>query len=247
MSVSGAGTGAPDPGTSPEVNPDAPEGGQGVEEVDWSVRGPEIQRSYDELRPRWTQDTQRLSEYEQLFEALSDPEQQAEVLQRLGFELDTGAEPKEDVSLDEFEDPLEKQVQELTETVTELRSARELEAEEREQNELVSLRDDYIGEAIDFIEQETGKKFSEKAEEVLGNLAIQMERDDGVPDVQAAYNVLYGKEGILEDERSGWIQGKTGAVQAPRGSSAPAIKKPQTAGERVQYFDERLRAAEQDQ
>ncbi len=214
----------------------------------------DYEKAYNELRPQatqWAQDrsqaSERLSEYEQLFEALQDPETQGEVLDRLGFALDDGApQGTENPEPDEWEDPLEREIQDLKGTVDDLRSQRELEADQQEETELIELRDSYIGDAISFIEQETEREFSAQAEEALGNLAISMEREDGVPDVQGAYNLLYGETGVLEAERENWIASKTGAFQAPGGRTAPSVQNPQTPRERAQYFDERLRATEQD-
>lgn len=248
MATSGAGT--PLPGTSVET-PETPEEGQ----VDWEARARAAEndaRSYQELRPRWTQDTQRLSEYEQLFEALQDPETQAEALGALGFEMETGAQPGEgkEADLSEWDDPLEKEIQELKGTVDELRSQRELEAEQSEEAELIELRDEYVGEAITHVENglkeqnPNFKGFTTEDEVVLGNLAIAMERDDGVPDVEGAFNALYGKDSVVERAFATRIARKQGAPQAPGGKSAPAFKKPETPRERAQLFDERLAAME---
>ena len=72
-------------------------------------------------------------------------------------------------------------------------------------------------------------KFSQREEEALGNLAISMETDKGVPDVQAAYELIYGGEGVLETNRTRWIDSKRGAFSAPLGSTIPADQKPQNA------------------
>lgn len=243
MAISGAGTpGQPGQGAEDQGVP--AEGGQ---DVNWQERATELESQYNNLRPEYTRATQSLSEYEQLFDALTDPETQAEALASLGFELETGTPQggpeKEDLS--EWEDPLEQKYEELQSEVSELRSQRELEAQEKEAAEINQLRDDYIGEAIGYIEQETKRKFSEDAERVLGNLAIAMEGPDGVPDVQGAYNALYGKQGVVEAERERWTQGKLEVAQAPFGTTAPADRKPTTPRERAAYFDERLRAQEQ--
>jgi hypothetical protein len=247
MSTSGAGTpGEPGQGAAEVVN--APTGTS-----DFDYEG-----GYNELRPEYTRATQelsevtgRLSEYEALFEALNDPDRQAEALGVLGFEpAETGApQGGTDVDTSEWTDPLEEEIKSLKEAVDGLRSQSELEAEQREQNELLELRDDYIGEAISYIEDQTGRKFSEEQERVLGNLAIANEGEDGVPDVQTAYNLLYGEKGIVELERSNWIDTKTGAFQAPGGRSAPATKKPveMTERERVAYLDERYAQMERQQ
>lgn len=247
MAISGAGT----PGDGTSANPETPDEGQ----VDWEARARQAEadaRSYQELRPRWTQDTQRLSEYEQLFEALQDPETQAEAISALGFELDTGAQPDAapEADLSEWDDPLEKEIQALKGTVDELRSQRELEAEQREEQELIELRDEYVGEAITHVENglkeqnPNFKGFEPEDEVVLGNLAIVMEREDGVPDVEGAFNALYGKDSVVERAFATRVARRQGIPQAPGGTSAPAFKKPTNARERAQLFDERLAAAE---
>lgn len=222
--------------------------------------GPEFdyQRGYNELRPQFTRTTQelaekreRLSEYEQLFEALhdSDPETQAAAMEALGLEMDTGS-PESDRSDDDgFVDPLEEEIKSLRGVVDELSSARELEANREQDREFRELRDDYIGESIGFIEKSLNRTFSEKAEEALGNLAIALgeQSDDGMPDVQGAYNLLYGEEGVLETERAGWIASKTGAAVPPAGTSIPVDQKPKSRRERIAYIDERVAAMERQQ
>lgn len=251
MAISGAG--GPEPGTTANESDETPDAGTSLspEEI---ARLRQAEQSYNELRPRWTQDTQRLSEYEQLFEALQDPETQAEALEALGFEMETGAQPGEskDADLSEWDDPLEKEIQELKGTVNELRSQRELEAEQREEQELMELRDEYLSEAITQIESglkeqnPNFKGFDTEDEVVLGNLAIQMEREDGVPDVEAAYNALYGKNSVVERAFATRVAKRQGVPQAPGGKTAPAFKKPTTGRERAQLFDERLRAMEEE-
>lgn len=251
MSISRAG--APEPGTSATESEEAPETGTSLS-ADEIARLQADAQSYNELRPRWTQDTQRLSEYEQLFEALQDPETQAEALAALGLELETGAQPGEgeDANLENWDDPLEKEIAELKGTVNELRSQRELEAEQQEEEELIELRDEYIGQAITQIESglkeqnPAFKGFAPEDERVLGNLAIAMEREDGVPDVEAAYNELYGKDSVVERSFAQRVAHRQGAPRVPQGLPAPSQKKPTTGRERAQLFDERLSAMEAD-
>ena len=222
-------------------------------------KGFDFERGYNELRPEFTRATQelsstreRLSEYEQLFEALhdSDPEVQAAAMNALGLELDTGS-PGSKPDDAEFVDPLEREVQELRGIVSELRSARELEASERESQQLSELRDEFIGESIGVIENNLKSqfgadfRFKDSEEEVLGNLAIAMADTNGVPDVQGAFNALYGDQGVLETNRQRWIASKTGAAVPPAGTSIPADQKPKTRAERIAYIDERVAAMEQ--
>lgn len=220
----------------------APDSGTSGNEFDF-------QRGYNELRPEYTRVTQelsttqgRLSEYEQLFEALhdSDPEVQAAAMEALGLELDTGSQQQnESGSSEEFVDPLEQEVRELRGALDELRGSRELEAQQAEAARLIEMRDEYIGEAIGFIEKSLKFQLTESEEEVLGNLAIAMEKD-GVPDVQGAYQRLYGD--VLETNRERWIASKTGAYAAPAGTSIPAEQRPKSKSERISYIDERVRA-----
>lgn len=236
----------------------APEIGQGAPESTGAPEGqaPEFdyRKGYDELRPEYTRTTQELAQaredldqFEDLFDALHDPERQAEALAYLGFEPANAGDPATDADLDEFVDPLEAEIKELRATVSDLQHQRQTEAEEQERQAILDMRDEYIGEAISFIEEQTGRTFTEQQERVLGNLAIANETEDGIPDVQTAYNLIYGKEGILEAERSAWIDSKTGAPVAPGGQTSTKLEKPQTSAERARYVDERLAQLERQQ
>lgn len=236
----GAGTPAPDQGQVGQQTPAAPDQGQAQPSVNWEAQ-------YNELRPEYTRATQRLSEYEQLFEALQDPEHQAEILSQLGLELDTGPGDEGIEDPDEWVDPLEQKYNELEQELEGLKSERELEAQQAQEEELLEMRDAYIDDALEYIADSLDLRFSEKEEEVLGNLAIAM-AEDGVPDVQGAYNALYGEgESVLEVNRQRWIDSKTGAIQAPRGAAVSADKRPTNRRERIAYIDERMRALEQQQ
>ena len=228
--------GAPESGTSATAG--APgEPGQGFD----------YESAYANLRPEYTRTTQRLSEYEQLFSDLHnpDPEIRAEAAQLLGLEFaeETGAPatPAPGTTDNEFVDPLEEEVKTLREQVAELRQRSELEASRVEEQRTLDLRDEYIAGTIDFITESTGQKFSEAEEEVLGNLAIAMADDDDVPDVQGAYQRLYGEQGVIESRLQQRIESKTGAALPPLGTSIPADKKPKTAEDRINYMDERWR------
>lgn len=234
----------------PEESP-APIGTSGNEGAPESGQGPDYERSYNELRPEYTKATQRLSEYESLFAALHDPDPavQSEAMELLGLEYaeDTGAPGgKQSTSSEdeEWADPLESKVEELTNLVAELRDRSELEASAREEAETINLRDQYIGEAIGQIENSLSQngqkfKFEEQEEEVLGNLAIAMADDDEVPDVQGAYERLYGDSGIIESRFQQRIESRRGAAQAPAGTTIPAEKRPQTKEERIAFMDQR--------
>lgn len=235
-----------------EVN--TPEGnGQGGNEFDF-------EKGYNELRPEFTRVTQELSqarqaadEYSQLFAALQDPETRGQALELLGFELDTGEPQGGNGNQQVYTDPLEQEVAELRGTVDELRSQRASERAAQEQADFIELRNEYIGEVITDIETSLRKagasnfSFSEKDEIALGNLAIAMTNDDGLPDVQGAYDTLFGNDGVVETRRQSWIDSKLNAPQPPSISQLPADQRPKDRRSRIQYVDERLAQLERQQ
>jgi len=226
------------------ISNDAPDPGQGADEGRQTFN---FEQGYNQLRPEYTRTTQqlseaqqRLSDYDAFLEALSDPDTRDEALATLGIEMETGAATE-----DEFADPLEQEVAYLRKTVDELRQGRELEAATQEEQETLDMRDNFIGEAISIIENATQMKLDEHDEEVLGNLAIAMSGEDGVPDVEGAFDALYGESGLLERQRKQWIDSKMGAYTAPMGSTIPADKRPQTRADRIDFVDRRLQALDQ--
>lgn len=247
----------------PDENTPGQGAGQGAEAPgNGAGQGLDYERAYGELRPEYTRATQeaaqyrdRLSEYEGLFEALhsSDPEVQAQALDALGLEPAEAGSPGKQQDDEDWQDPLEVELKQANERLAALESAREQETAQREAQEMEALKSDYIGEAIGFIEDALGEgqdkpfRFSEREEEVLGNLAIAMTGDDGMPDVRSAYQALYGDEGFLEVNRSKWIDTKTGANPAPLGTSIPAEQKPRTKRDRVAWADERWAQIERQQ
>jgi len=224
-----------------------PDNGQGANNEGQTTF--DYENGYNQLRPEYTRATQqlsettsRLSEYESFLEALSDPDTRNEALASLGIELETGAAPAVD---EDLVDPLEQEVQYLRKAVDELTQGRELEAASREEQQILDLRDNFIGDTIDYLESVTNMKFDDDDEEVLGNLAIAMSDENGVPDVEGAFQRLYGQQGLLERQRQQWIDSKIGAFTAPLGSSIPADKRPQTRAERIDFVDQRLMALDQ--
>lgn len=240
----------------PTENEFGPEQGQPSNEGNQPL---DFERAYGELRPEYTRATQELSQarqslsdFERLFDALADPETQAEALAYLGFEMDTGSGNQQENNQGEelWEDPLEKALNAQQERLDRL-EARELEASNAQaEAEILELRDALIGDEITFIEEQrteqSGREFTftEREESVLGNLAIAMSDEYGVPDVEGAYKALYGDDGVLETNRQRWIDTKRPAAFAPNGTTIPADRKPQTPRERVAYIDERIRAEE---
>jgi hypothetical protein len=209
--------------------------------------GFDVNAAYQKLRPAYTQATQRLSEYERLFADLHNPDPaiQAEAAEFLGIQFaeDTGTPTPSGDGADEGEwhDPLEDQVAELTNMVQELRKASEQEATAKAEAETLDLRDEFVAQSIDAIASEVQRKFTEQQETVLGNLAIAMADDDDVPDVNGAYALIYGDQGLVSAELRAVYESKTGAQQPPLGTTIPAENRPKTAQERIDYIDKRAR------
>jgi hypothetical protein len=211
----------------------------------------DYRQGYQQLRPEFTRTTQELStarqslsEYEQLFAALQDDELRPQALEALGLELAAGPESAQQDD-DEFVDPLEQELAATRAQVEELMAAREQEASTQAQAEADAMRDNFIDRAIGTIAEGKKMEFSEREQEVLGNLAIAMtDPETGVPDVEGAFTAIYGDEGLLETNRSRWIESKRSAFTAPLGTTIPADRKPQTRSDRVNYVDQRLASLE---
>ncbi|MGH9960427.1 MAG: hypothetical protein ACREBC_25445 [Pyrinomonadaceae bacterium] len=250
MATSGA-------GLPPDPNVANPEADQAVP-AEPSGQDPEWYRQqYEQLRPEYTRTTQersqlqdRVSQYESLFEALQDPEQAQEILAELGYEMDAGEEPGtgEVPDPDEWADPLEAKVAELEQLAEAFQAERDQEAQSAQEQELLDLRDEYIDDAIAYINsQPSTPDLTEDEQEILGNLAIAMVDEEGVPDVVSAYNRLYGEGGVLETNRSRWISTKHGALPAPLGHAGSSEKRPTNRKERVAYLDSRMRSLDEQQ
>lgn len=250
MATSGAGS-IPDPRQAVD-NPEVPEQTAPAEEHDLEW----YKTQYEQLRPEYTRTTQarsaaeeRASQYEALFEALNDPEQAPEILRELGYDFDDGSESGQDVEPeDEFADPLEQKVAELEGILDEIQKTRQEEARSAEEESLLNMRDEYIDNAIQYIKSQPGTPALDDDEtDILGNLAITMADQEGVPDVIGAYNRLYGDNGIIETNRERWIDTKNGAIPAPLGHSGSSEQRPTNRRERVAYFDSRMRALDAQQ
>ena len=208
----------------------------------------------NQLLPEYTRSRQELAEaqeslsgFQGLFAALTDPDPEVRAAAFEAVGLQEAGLPESQAAQhvqEEWIDPLEEKVEELTKQLDTLRSAQEQEAAAKADAELDDLRDQYIGAAISQIEaaraeQEAGFKFTENEEIALGNMAIGMADDDEVPDVMGAYELLYGNDGFLETNRSRWLDTKQSDVP-PLGHTISADQRPKTARERIAYVDERM-------
>lgn len=161
-------------------------------EVDWSKR-------YNDLRPEYDRTTQQLSQYEEFFQTLQDPESRAEALAALGLELEGDEETEEDP--DDYDSRFDR--------IESFLSQQEQAQQEAEVQELVGQ---LIEEQLEELDE--GNEFSDEYVQLLVNSAP--EDDDGVPDLAQAHD-LFQKE--FESQREKWVKSKR-APQAPSGGGA---------------------------
>lgn len=156
--------------------PEAPEEGgpeQGIpadkpESVDWEKR-------YNDLRPEFDRQNQRVSQLEEFYGQLADPETQADALRALGLELDAEEE-------EEYQDPEEV----LAKRLEGVESYLTQQQEQAQEAELLELENQFVEMSISEIEKEHGS-LSDQEKELLEGLADIYRDDDGLPDMAAAY------------------------------------------------------------
>lgn len=166
---------------------------------------------YKELQADHTRKSQRLSELEETFSSLTDPEQQAEALRRLGIELEEDSDDE-----DEFDDPYD----ELKAEVDNLKSQLDERNQSEQQQAQVEAEDAHISQEIDRIASDLGEQFSDEEVEFIGYTALGRRKDDGAPDVEWAVKRLFGKEeSIIANRRKNWTQTKK-AARPGSGSTA---------------------------
>lgn len=155
---------------------------------------PEIdyEKRYNDLRSDYDRRNQRVSELEQFYGQLADPQTQAEALQALGLEL---ADVEDDEELEADPDARIERMEQF------LSQRAEAEAEQ----ELFELERQYL-------DQEIGKlddTLSEKEQEAVRNLALSLQDSEGLPDVNAAHELL---KQVAEERQQRYLESK----KAPR-------------------------------
>jgi hypothetical protein len=170
-------------------------------DVNWEQR-------YKDTQAAFTRESQQRAEYEQILDALQDPEQQAEALrQYFNLELQEAEEGGEE----EYQDPVE----ELEQRLAQLEQERGQEQEAAQSEQLQEAEFAFIDQQLAAIEKEAGVQFDDDEANTIGTLALQLRNDQGAPDVQGAYERIY--KTVLEKQRSRWTDSKRQAQQAPVG------------------------------
>jgi hypothetical protein len=194
------------PATEVEDKPtdDAPEEGQASEESSF-----DYEQAYNELRPVYTQTTQREAQYRTIVEAASNPAhpQHEEAIEYLGF-----AEEQDEDDEDYDSDPTQALQQELEEIKGYL-------AERDQEQELQQLEDaeyDWLASEISTLQDKEGVEFDDHELQLLVHAATGNRLQDGQPDLQGAYSAL---NAAWDARQKNWSSSKR-APQAPSGASA---------------------------
>lgn len=141
------------------------------------------QQRYEDLRPQYDRTMAQVQQYEQFINSLQDPETQADALRALGLEL---SQEEEDALLD-LEDDGELQYDPRVDQLVEAFNAQQ---EEAQYAQLQEVEAEFLDQAIGAIESKEGGQLSDSEVETLVQLADRMRDEDGIPDVEAAYQQM---------------------------------------------------------
>jgi hypothetical protein len=194
-----------------EGTPAEPEEGKPEGTDDWEKR-------YGDLQPEYTRATQRLSEYEQLFQAAQQGNPDA--LAALGLEPAGGDDEEE------YLDDTER----LQQQIAELQQRLDGQDQERQSAAYQEQEDTATLEALTQLEQKDNVELSnEEVELVLGN-ALAKRNDDGTPDVNGAYKALRAAQKLYQEK---YVESKR----------APKVAVGSAGEEKIDFSNEEQRRA----
>lgn len=154
---------------------------------------------YNSLRPEFDRKSQQLREYEAQLAEYQQSQQ----------------EPEEDDYEYEYEDSVARQ---------EIAQLKALLAKQQEdtQTKLAAEREAaFVNTEIERIEKEQEEEFSEDEWETLGILSERYRKEDGTPDIDRAYERLFGK--IVQPRREKYVSTKKAAKVRSGPSAAQSI------------------------
>lgn len=172
--------GAPSPEDTQPTSPIADSGPGTPAGDDWEAR-------YKELQSTYTRTSQERAQYEQIIQSLSNPETAQEALSALGYEFDTPEEPEP-----QYADAYEAKLAEIERANQEMQKQLQQFTQQQQQAQLEREREQHFLSEHSRLSQEHKREFSEVELDALFRLADTMP-DNGKPNVQAAYDLLYGK------------------------------------------------------
>lgn len=225
----------------PEDN--APVGDENIESQEVDGQGdtentPDWESQYNELRPEYTRATQELSEYRSVFEALQDPERQAEVLEALGVSAGSDNRSNDDeVDFDSLmqDDPNEA----LIARIAALEEAQNSSLQSRQEEERLDAEVEHLTGQLGQIEQKLGRTLSDQEVELYGQLSQNFRDENGMPNALKAHELIDGyAKGRYEDYKRSKIVGQ------PQGG-VPSIKEDDfgDSEKRAEFMAQRVRAA----
>jgi len=230
---------------NPEAQPDAPEQASGQaeqpeyfdEKFDPATLPDELRPALKQMRDAFSQKTQaiaqerqQLREAQELYDAIQDPEKAPDALRRFGYDFEDPDDQEDDYD----DDPQS----ELEQRLARLETQREAETSQAQQAQQKEAEVAFINAGLADLQQRTGRQdFSDEEFQALGLLSEKLRDSEGLPDVQAAYELIY--TGVLPNERKRWVESKR-SPQAPAGrpgSQAPDLDDPRA---RQDYMAQRL-------
>lgn len=197
----------------------------------------ELRPAYKQMRDAFSQKTQTAAEERkqarealEVYEALQDPDRQADILSRFGFEVD-GADDDEF----EYDDPQEA----LEQRIAALEAERQQHQQSAQEREYEEAEVGFVSNQLSELAKRTGREFSDEEIQLLGDLSrTDGFRDpDGAPNVDLAYERIYAD--VLSKERERWVGSKQ-SPQAPSGSSAVEVPDLDNERERQEYLAHKL-------
>jgi hypothetical protein len=207
-----------------QATEDAPEEGQASDESSF-----DYEQAYNELRPVYTQTTQREAQYRTIVEAASNPAhpQHDEALEYLGF-----AEEAEEEDETDYDDPTEALQQELAQIKGYLAER----DQEQELQQLEEAETDWLANEISSLQEKEGVEFDDNELQLLVRAATGSRLADGQPDLGGAYDAF---SAAWETRQKNWTDSKR-APQAPSGASAKEEVNLDNAEERREWMLRRM-------
>lgn len=196
----------------------------------------DYEKRYNDLRSEFDRRNQTLSEYEQTFQGLSDPETRAEILAQFGLEVE---DDEEELDTPEYEDPYETLNQRLDRLESEKQQAEEAAAEQARQDAV----SDHIIAEVEKLQTSSGEELTDFEWRVVAQEAqrLQAESNARAPMVQEAWDALHG---TYDRRLSKAFQGKPNRGRPPQGQSASKQPDLSKGSDRADYIDSKLQGWE---
>lgn len=202
------------------------------EKFDPASLSDELLGEWKRLKGDYTRKTQsvaeerkQLREAQEVYEALQDPDKQADALRRLGIELEDDTDYEDDV-----EDPYEARIAALEQRYQQSEQS-------AQQQQLEQAEHAFVVDGLQKLQQKTGREFTDEEIDTLGHLSTALRDSEGFPDVDAAYERIYAT--VLPNERKRW-EGQKDAPQAPQGTPSSEVPDLDTPQGRAAHFKARL-------